>query len=157
MRAALRQRIDRLSAARAALEEGRDAEGATEIRAAVALDPALGIVHRAIDITIEFNLIHVARDLLQEGLARYPRDAKLKRWATVLAPPLVRPTSRMAVRGRSREDEMAWLRQHADEYRGQWVVLLGKELLGAGRDLKAALRRIQHRLADAPLVHFVRD
>lgn len=43
---------------------------------------------------------------------------------------------------RTRAAEFEWLRQHAREYAGQWVVLDGSRLLGVGPDLREVLRRL---------------
>lgn len=46
----------------------------------------------------------------------------------VYAPPVVK---RVPIQDRPRDAEFAWLREHAPEYRGQWVALDGATLLGA--------------------------
>lgn len=53
-----------------------------------------------------------------------------------------------------RTREFAWLRQHSAQYRGQWVALLGAELLASGPDVEEVLREVRSRNLQAhPLVH----
>lgn len=71
----------------------------------------------------------------------------------VFTPPRV---TAVAVVDRSREAEFAWLREHAHEYRGQWVALDGARLLGAAlrlRDLMAQITASDR--ARRPLFHRV--
>lgn len=145
-----------MAAAKQLLEHGRSAEGATEIRHRIDEHSGPATFDQVLHLAFEFNLVDLARHLAQEGTFRYPRDAKLKRWAEVLAPPVVRPVSRSVMRGRNRQEETTWLRENAHQYRGMWVVVLGRELLVARKSLKAAIRQVRDRLPDAPLVHFVR-
>ncbi len=57
----------------------------------------------------------------------------------VLAPPTVKA---VPIVDRPRTDEFAWLRDHAREHVGQWVVLDGSRLLGVAQDLKDLLGRL---------------
>lgn len=55
-----------------------------------------------------------------------------------------------------RTREFAWLREHGHEYGGQWVALLGDELLAVHTDLEEVLREIRSRNLEAhPLVHHI--
>jgi hypothetical protein len=73
-----------------------------------------------------------ARELLaslDEGTRAHPT---LAAWARALAPPDVRvggPGS-----GAGAEEDLAWMRQHAAEYRGEWVALRRGQLVAHARD-----------------------
>jgi hypothetical protein len=70
-----------------------------------------------------------ARKLLAEALAHGSSESGLKSLERLLAPPRqeLRPASDF-----DRSAEIRWLDEHATEYRGQWVALLGNELLAHG-------------------------
>jgi len=58
----------------------------------------------------------------------------------------------------SRENE--WLREHQDNYRGQWVVLDGDRLVGHATDadtLTAIVERARSEGVQAPFVHFINE
>lgn len=84
-----------------------------------------------------------ARHISAEGHRLYPEDVELANMARILAPPKVlgvSPANPSAGR------DLEWLRQHADEHRGQWVALRNGDFLAAAptaRELKAVLPRIQ--------------
>ena len=82
-----------------------------------------------LELAFEFNLVDLAREVAQRAVSRYPRAAKVRRWATVLKPPAVRIVSRGVTGPRRRRAETDWLHKHADQYRGKWVVLVGGELV----------------------------
>jgi len=151
---AARQEQDPLVSARQALEDGRGPDGADAIRHAVARSGSAPTYDHALRLAIEFNLVSLARGLAEAAVNRYPRDAKLKRWAKVLAPPVVRQCTGPTISPIERDKDIAWLREHADEYRGMWVVLSAGELLAAGkRDIRRALRRIRKRTSAPLFIH----
>jgi len=85
-------------------------------------------------------------------LAKMPRSARTEK-PDVFAPPVVKP---VPIQDRARDAEYAWLREHAQEYRGQWVVLDGSELVASG----PRLRDVRQQLTAAdrerdPLFHWV--
>lgn len=155
---AARQEQDPLLSARQALEEGRGFDGANAIRQAVAVSASAPTYDQALRLAVEFNLVSLARELAEAAVNRYPRDAKLRRWAKVLAPPVVREYTGPRISSVERDKDIAWLRAHADEYRGMWVVLSGGELLAAGkRDIRRALRRIRRRTSAPLFIHSLRE
>ena len=81
-----------------------------------------------------------------------PRSARTAK-TDVFVPPVVKPVS-MEVRPRNAE--FAWLREHAQEYQGQWVVLDGSELVASGPHLRDVLRRLSPAERERnPLFHWV--
>ena len=68
-----------------------------------------------------------------EELARlHPEWQEVRDAAIVLAPPRAWSTGKAT--GRDRSQEMEWLREHGEEYTGNWVALRGAKLLGADPD-----------------------
>jgi hypothetical protein len=89
--------------------------------------------------------IREARALVKEALLHNPDEPGLRGWSEVLAPAKVlgtRPASDF-----DRSAELRWLDEHAEEYRGQWVALLGSELLAHGTldEVTAELKAIPPR------------
>lgn len=81
-----------------------------------------------------------ARTLLSVALAEQPSDSELRIVAAVLA----RPTSvRKALRDRDRVREYAWLTSHGAEHRGQWVAVVGNELVASADSLKQLLLSLE--------------
>jgi hypothetical protein len=73
--------------------------------------------------------------------------------ADVFAPPVVKP---VPLQDRARDAEFAWFRDHAQDYRRQWVVLDGGKLLASGPQLRDILRKLSSPERDRdPLFHWV--
>jgi hypothetical protein len=84
---------------------------------------------------VEAGKVRLARERTTAFLEIWPDDARLQSAANVLAPPQV--WSHKSERPRTTgEQEFKWIREHALEYSGQWVALLGDQLLASGRDFK---------------------
>ena len=89
-----------------------------------------------------------AQDLLEAAGPSVPVDAKLRE---VLAPARVRISD---VRDSDRSAEFHWLRTKSGPYRGQWVALVGPELVASAPSLKEL--RVQLAAspeAGSPLIH----
>ena len=158
MAQAARKHSDPFAAARSALEAGRSAGGAAQIRQVVAADVSAAAYDHAVRLAIEFNLVSLARELANAGAQQYPRDAKLKRWAHVLAPPVAREYTGPTIPRSERDKDIEWLRAHADEYRGKWVILAEGALLAAGTgDIKRALRRLRKQTTAPFFIHRVTE
>jgi hypothetical protein len=53
---------------------------------------------------------------------------------------------------RDHSQEWAWIAEHGEQYRGQWVMVRHDKLLAADRDIRALLRRVpKEEAADAVL------
>lgn len=102
---------------------------------------------------LEQGDVEGARAWAKELERLWPEADEVKRYAEVLAPPQV--SIRHGHRGPSRQRERAWLREHARQYRGQWLAVLEDELIAADADLGAVLTAVnQTPGARRPLVHF---
>lgn len=80
-----------------------------------------------------------ARHISAEGHRLYPEDTELANIARILAPPKVLGKGSA---NPSRRLDQEWLRQHAHEYRGQWLAIKDGELLAAAptaRELKVLI------------------
>jgi hypothetical protein len=94
-----------------------------------------------------------ARLMVAQGALRFPEHPWLARANRILNPSRI--TSRPAS-APDRSGEFAWLKRHAGEHRGQWVALLGDELLTSGDELEHVLREVRRRNLEAkPLVHHI--
>jgi hypothetical protein len=97
--------------------------------------------------------VEEARALAREAQQRWPDSPQVQKWAYVLEPAKAR-----VVPGPPAppwDKERAWLRQHAHEYPGQWVALLGDQLIAADADLSKVLDAVKQtgRESEA-LLHF---
>ena len=95
-----------------------------------------------------------AREVAERGLALYPDHPELRRLYHAFRPYYVRP----APPGHNipdRRDTYEWLRQNADKYRGQWVAVLGTDLIAASPDLDELHEVVKSKTLPAlPLFHF---
>jgi hypothetical protein len=84
--------------------------------------------------------IEAARRISGELEGRWPDSDLVRRFARVLAPPVARVVQ--GGKGISREQterETTWLREHAPEHLGCWIVLDGDRLIAANPSLRAVL------------------
>lgn len=77
--------------------------------------------------------IELARRLAAEGHACFPANTVLQNLDSALARPRIKQTGRPANQGITKSQ--SWLREHAEQYRGQWVALRDGELLGSASEL----------------------
>lgn len=102
-------------------------------------------IARAIDLALSLDLPKRAAEAARAGLAQFPDDLRFRQASRVLELPVVRSTPSQHAGGLSASQ--AWLRDHADPYRGQWVVVREGHLLGAAPDL-GSLRTLIEREND---------
>lgn len=76
---------------------------------------------------LETGVLSVARRLSHEGARLYPDNHDLRKYARVLAPPRLVRTDLPP--NPSVKANRAWLKQHADAYRGHWVGLRNGALI----------------------------
>jgi hypothetical protein len=103
------------------------------VRAAEKIDwsqrPAIDFV-RAVRLALAAGAHLLARNLATQGSRLYPQHLELRKMAHVLAPPRVVNADIPPIP--SVRANQAWLRDHADEYKGQWVALREGTFLAAG-------------------------
>lgn len=73
---------------------------------------------------------------------------------TVKTPPRVQRATHPWI---DRTKELKWLSEHEPEYRGQYVLLFGDQLVAHGKNLKALVEEARAKGCDRPLIHFVPD
>jgi len=97
---------------------------------------------------VEEGRILDARDLLKTAGDQVPAGSDLRR---ILGPPRVSKSDLLDV---DRSPEFRWLKKHAHEYQGQWVALLGENLVASSEALKELLARLDELHLDGkPLLH----
>lgn len=96
---------------------------------------------RVIEQALEHGANEIAMRLAAQGTALHPEHARLAAIAQVLAPAVIRPAP--AFPTNSLADAQPWLREHAAQYRQQWVALAQGQLLAAA----ASLRELRVQLA----------
>ena len=76
----------------------------------------------------------LAINLARRGADIFPRHERIQQAAHALAPPIVRTEPGRDMRGL--EESKAWLKEHAGEFRDQWVAIRDGRLLKAATSLK---------------------
>ena len=120
--------------------------------------PALGLVAEHIEITYRVALSLMERE--QITLARKALDALpvgqlgdpiISRLRKMLAVPVTKTSEKRDI---DRALDYQWIRDHAQDYRGQWVALDNGELLGTATSLRELLDRVKPlRSEHRPLLH----
>jgi hypothetical protein len=84
---------------------------------------------------------------------RWPDSVQVKHFSRILARPAVALQREQPKRSRSQE--YRWLREHAGEYPGCWLALLGEDLIAVDPDFSvvlATVKKLQN--PDDVLLHF---
>lgn len=98
---------------------------------------------------VEEDKVGAARKLVEEALRENPDEPYLAYWKEVLSP--ARFLGVNPARDFDRSAEIRWLEEHWPEYRGEWVALLGEELLAHGT-LKEVSARLDKEFPGAPVL-----
>lgn len=94
-----------------------------------------------------------AGELVRGMEQRWPGDEPVQKFARVLAPPAV--SVRQGSPARSRSRECQWLREHAHEYPGSWLAVLGERLVAAHADVRVVIAAVKKDpTAKDALLHF---
>jgi hypothetical protein len=88
---------------------------------------------RAIDLALSLELAALAMRLAQQGRTLFPCHERMQQAGRVLAPPVARHVK--AYEEHSHSTSQNWLREHAAQYRGQWVAVRAGTFLGAADSL----------------------
>lgn len=89
---------------------------------------------RAIDLALSLELAALAIKLAQQGGRLFPEHERIQQATQVLASPVGRIMPGLQAKDLSASQ--IWLREHASEYRGQWVAVREGQLLGAAESLQ---------------------
>jgi uncharacterized protein DUF5678 len=102
----------------------------------------------------ELGTLRGAREAAERGLELYPDHPELLRIHHALGPPEARPVP--GYRIPDRQDTFEWLRENEEKYRGQWIAILGTDLIAASPSFKEVYQAaLKANLAAPPLLHFV--
>jgi hypothetical protein len=93
---------------------------------------------------LDAGRIEAARRFVKELEPRWPDSERVRHYAHVLAPPVVR--LRPDIKGRSRDREFAWLKQHASEYPGCWLAIYEDRLIAADPDRRVVIAKAREEL-----------
>lgn len=94
---------------------------------------------------IEDGRVEEARRLAPVLAARWPQSASIQHFARVLEPPRVLPNPPMPP-ARSFDRDIAWLREHRDEYPGCWIATYEDQLIVADPDFKKVQDAIREKI-----------
>jgi len=81
-----------------------------------------------------------AQQLSIEAVKHYPKQEELLKYAHVLAPPKVTVDKRPL--NRDTEVNQDWVRQHRNQYRGQWVALCNGHLLASANSINQLIEQL---------------
>ena len=74
------------------------------------------------------------------GARQYPDNIELQKFAHILAPARVKPNNQPPQPEGTKD--IQWLKDHRQEYSGEWVALLRGELLGSAPTLKGLIQKV---------------
>ena len=92
--------------------------------------------------------VYDARQLVAESVKEHPEHPDLLRIHEILN---VGRSRRRPATGRSTREDLEWLRDPPDEYRGKWVALIGRDVVGTGSSLKELVAGLPSDLDQTPL------
>lgn len=99
------------------------------------------------------GLLRDARTVIAEALGRFPDNEGLYALSKLTAPS---KATRSAVTFPRRAEELRWLDEHRDRYKGRWVALLGNVLIASADTMKQLLDAVAAKnIEGSPLVHKV--
>lgn len=101
----------------------------------------------------ESGTLRGAREVAARGLELYPEHRELRRLHHALRPHEARvvPGPRIP----DRQDTFAWMDENWEKYRGQWIAILGTDLIAASPHFEEVRKAVQSRTWPAlPLFHF---
>jgi hypothetical protein len=102
---------------------------------------------------LEHGDVNSAREFVKELEQRWPDSDRVRRFARLLAPPVVRTIP--GTPSRSFRDEHNWLREHAHNYPGCWLAVLEDRLVAADPHLRTVLDTVRQTPgAETALIHF---
>lgn len=93
--------------------------------------------------------LKAARELLAEALRLGAPEPELDQLAALLAPPVPKPSP---ARDFDRSAEFRWLAEHGEEYMGQWVALLGDDLVAYAPTLQELQRKLDRTAPGKPVL-----
>lgn len=137
-----------------AVEQRLETETRTEVPAAetgpAAEQLAADLQH--LNDLLEGVRIGEARRFVKELEQRWPDSERVRHYAHVLQPPVVR--SRPDIPARSSAGEWKWLEEHGHEYPGCWVAIYEDHLVAADPDRRVVTAKARQELGGEPYFIF---
>jgi len=104
---------------------------------------------------VEQDYVGAARKLLAEALEKGEQDEELLKWKKVLSPAVSRISENTELDSDPMPD-VHWIRQNWRDYRGQWVALLGGELLASSPSLDVVFSHLERKPPNRRiLLHYI--
>jgi hypothetical protein len=91
---------------------------------------------------VEQDYVGAARRLVAEAVEHGEQDEEFLKWKRVLAP-AVSKVSRNKELDSDPMPDLSWIRQHREDYCGQWVALLEGELLASSQSLDEVVSHLE--------------
>jgi hypothetical protein len=102
---------------------------------------------------VEEDRVGGARKLVEEALRQSPNDPVLLSWKEILAPGRVFGRMPVSLEGTA---EQRWFAAQAKQYSGQWVAVLGEELLAHAPTLQELSAKLKKRAPkNLPVIHHI--
>ena len=102
---------------------------------------------------LEEDRVGGARKLVEEALRQSPNDPALLNWKEILSPGRVFGRKPVSLEGTA---EQRWFAAQASHYRGQWVAVLGEELLAHAPTLQELSTKLKDLAPkNLPVVHHI--
>jgi hypothetical protein len=95
---------------------------------------------RAIKLALNIGAPTAAQQIYNKGVARYPNNADLQRYARLFAP--ASPATKTLPPNPTLKANREWLKLHRSEYRGQWIAVRNGELLATATSLEELIGRV---------------
>jgi len=86
--------------------------------------------------------LHIARRLAYRGVEVYPDREILKKYARILAPPVVKVSPSSPERRQNFLANHEWLKKNRLKYRGRWIALRNGKLLGNAADVDELVAQV---------------
>jgi hypothetical protein len=104
---------------------------------------------------VEKDYIGAARTLLSEALEQGEEDREILKWQRVLEPAVSKVSENKALDS-DPTPNLNWIRQHREDYCGQWVALLEGELHASSPSLEEVLSDLEEKpLGRRVLLHYI--
>ncbi|MBW8875742.1 MAG: hypothetical protein JF614_12325 [Acidobacteria bacterium] len=104
---------------------------------------------------VESDMVGGARLLLAEALEKGDHDEDLSGWESVLTETKGRPNPDVEC-DFDRTPEFRWITEHSEAYRGQWVALVGSELLAHSASLQDVFSSLErNKPKRRPMLHYI--
>lgn len=112
------------------------------------------LLERAKALLSNQNILEAKR-ILREGIYWFPDDKRIANLMDTISP--MQKTKMVKASGKRRENELSWIKDNFNEYRGKWVAVDEKGLVASADKLKDLLRNLKKmaRGDETPLIQYI--